>query len=71
GKWLDERRFAMCEYQDQYNIPKTGHLSGPIAKATKNFKTQKNPPTNKRTSNSNETTANNEELNDLDAKIAK
>ncbi|CAG8545530.1 9615_t:CDS:2 [Cetraspora pellucida] len=77
GKRLDERRFAMCKCQDQYNIPKTGHSSGPIAKATKSIKKfepskrKKNPPTNKRTSNSNAATANNEELNDLDTEIAK
>ncbi|CAG8546566.1 28903_t:CDS:2, partial [Dentiscutata erythropus] len=76
-KRLDERRFAMCECQDQYNIPKTGRSSGPIAKATKSIKKfepskrKKNPPTNKRTSNSNAATANNEELNDLDTEIAK
>ncbi|CAG8572467.1 1058_t:CDS:2 [Dentiscutata heterogama] len=62
---------------NQYNIPKTGHSSGPIAEATKSIKKfepsnhKKNLPTNKRTSNSNAAMANNEELNDLDTEIAK
>ncbi|CAG8740249.1 22819_t:CDS:2, partial [Gigaspora rosea] len=76
GKWLDEHRFAMCEYQDKYNIPKTGRSLEPIVKATKSIKKfetskrKKQVSTNKGPSNSNVAIENNEKLNDLDAEIA-
>ncbi|RIB01907.1 hypothetical protein C2G38_2229323 [Gigaspora rosea] len=59
----------MCECQDKYNIPKTGCSLGPIVKATKSIK--KFSVYKQRTSNSNVAIENNEELNDLDAEIAK
>ncbi|CAG8763823.1 2843_t:CDS:2, partial [Gigaspora rosea] len=77
GKWLDERRFAMCECQDKYSIPKTGRSLGPIVKATKSIKKfetskrKKQVSINKGPSNSNVAIENNKELNDLDAEIAK
>ncbi|CAG8500177.1 11253_t:CDS:2 [Gigaspora margarita] len=77
GKRLDEHHFVTCEYQNKYNIPKTGRSSGPIAKATKtvkrleNSKRKKQGPTNKQSSSNSNTNTNNKELNNLDIEIAK
>ncbi|RIB28475.1 hypothetical protein C2G38_2028501 [Gigaspora rosea] len=68
GKRLDDRRFVTCEYQDKYNIPKTGRSSGPIAKATKtiklleNSKHKKHGPTNKQSSSNSNTNTNDIEI---------
>ncbi|CAG8543033.1 716_t:CDS:2 [Cetraspora pellucida] len=37
-KRLDECHFTTCRYQSNYNVSKTGHSSGPIARATKSIK---------------------------------